>query len=231
MGFLTAAPVVVVFDVNETLSDMTPMADRFGDVGLPPAMAKLWFAALLRDGLAHAAAGYSAHFADVAEATLRSLMAGTPSDRGEDAAIDHVMQGFLGLGVHPDVPEGVRELRRAGLRLVALTNGATSTAQRLLASAGIDQEFERLLSVDDASTWKPSRAAYEYAATVCATAPAQMVLVAVHPWDIHGGARAGLSTAWLNRDSTPYPAHFAAPTMTAATLTELVPLIIGASAS
>jgi len=27
----------------------------------------------------------------------------------------------------------------------------------------------------------------------------QMLLVTVHPWDIHGAARAGLSTAWINR--------------------------------
>lgn len=224
---MTSAPTVVVFDVNETLSDLTPMADRFADVGLPPAMAKLWFAALLRDGLAHAAAGDSAPFADIGEATLRSLMAGTPSDRGEDAAVEHVMQGFLGLRVHPDVPEGIRALSRAGLRLVTLTNGATSVSQRLLSAAGIDQEFERLLSVDDASAWKPARAAYEYAAAVCGTPLPQMVLVAVHPWDIHGAARAGLSTAWLNRNGTPYPSHFAAPTVTAATLTDLVPLITG----
>ena len=54
---------VVVFDVNETLSDMAPLADRFADVGAPPALARLWFAALLRDGFARTAAGESERFA------------------------------------------------------------------------------------------------------------------------------------------------------------------------
>lgn len=48
---------VVVFDVNETLSDMTPMGQRFADVGLPGHPAKLWFASLLRDGFALTASG------------------------------------------------------------------------------------------------------------------------------------------------------------------------------
>lgn len=38
-----------------------------------------------------------------------------------------------------------------------------------------------------------------------------MVLVAVHPWDIHGAARAGLRTAWINRDARPCPAYFRRP--------------------
>ena len=48
---------VYVFDVNETLSDLAPMGRRFAEVGLPPDAARLWFAALLRDGIGVAAAG------------------------------------------------------------------------------------------------------------------------------------------------------------------------------
>jgi hypothetical protein len=57
-------PSVVVFDVNETLSDMSPMARRFADVGAPEHLAKLWFATLLRDGFALTAAGGQRPFAE-----------------------------------------------------------------------------------------------------------------------------------------------------------------------
>ena len=43
-------PTILVFDVNETLSDMSPMGQRFEDVGAPEHLAKTWFAGLLRDG-------------------------------------------------------------------------------------------------------------------------------------------------------------------------------------
>ena len=47
---MTTANPVIVFDVNETLSDMSAMGDRFSEVGAPAALAKFWFASLLRDG-------------------------------------------------------------------------------------------------------------------------------------------------------------------------------------
>src|SRR5437588_750560 len=54
---MSSAPSVIVFDVNETLSDMRPMAGRFAAIGAPEHLAKLWFATLLRDGFALTAAG------------------------------------------------------------------------------------------------------------------------------------------------------------------------------
>jgi len=47
------------------------------------------------------------------------------------------------------------------------------------------------------------------------------MLVAVHPWDIDGAARAGLGTAWINRTGGRYPAYFAAPDLSVASLPEL----------
>jgi hypothetical protein len=44
---MSPSPSVIVFDVNETLSDMSPMAGRFADIGAPEHLAKLWFATLL----------------------------------------------------------------------------------------------------------------------------------------------------------------------------------------
>ena len=66
-------PRVVVFDVNETLSDMTPLADRFADVGAPELLAKVWFASLLRDGFALAASNSYRPFKTVAAATLFAI--------------------------------------------------------------------------------------------------------------------------------------------------------------
>ena len=44
-------PAVVLFDVNETLSDMAPLAGRFEELGASPLLAATWFAALLRAGV------------------------------------------------------------------------------------------------------------------------------------------------------------------------------------
>jgi 2-haloacid dehalogenase len=54
---MTTAISVIVFDVNETLSDMSPLGERFSEVGAPAELARLWFSTLLRDGFALAASG------------------------------------------------------------------------------------------------------------------------------------------------------------------------------
>ena len=204
-------PAVVVFDVNETLSDMAPMAERFEDVGAPGHLAQLWFAALLRDGFALTVNGASASFATLGAEVLRARLEGQRLDRPVDEAVQHVMAGFSGLGVHPDVPEGTQALLELGIRLVTLSNGSATVAEALLGGAGLRDRFERLLSVEEAGIWKPAPPAYGYALSECSVDPAEAMLVAVHPWDIDGARRAGLATAWLNRSSGSYPRYFAAP--------------------
>ena len=105
---------VVVFDVNETLSGMTPMGQRFADLGLPDHLAKLWFASLLRDGFALTASGDLEQFSVLAREVLRGLLSGEDLDRNLDDAVQHVMAGFAALGVHEDVPEAVRALHAPG---------------------------------------------------------------------------------------------------------------------
>ncbi|MHA7276993.1 haloacid dehalogenase type II [Arthrobacter sp. HLT1-21] len=208
------ATPVIVFDVNETLSDLSPMAQYFAEVGVPEELAGSWFAGVLRDGFGLAAAGANERFSVIADATLRSILAGRRLNRSIDDAVAHLLGCLQALPVHQDVPDAVGRLAHAGHRLVALTNGATATADSLLKRGGVREHFELLLSVEDAPLWKPAPASYAYAAVRCGTAPADMLLVAVHPWDIDGAARAGLQTAWINRSGVPYPTYATPPTYT-----------------
>ncbi len=214
-------PAVLVFDVNETLSDMAPLAGRFEDVGAPAQLAKTWFAELLRDGFALTVSGGSESFAALGAEALRVRLVSQPLDRPVDAAVDHVMAGFSALGVHADVPEGVRALGDLGIRLVTLSNGAAAVADTLLQGAGLRDRFERLLSIEEAGVWKPAGGAYAYALAECGVEPNDAMLVAMHPWDTDGAQRAGLAAAWVNRSGARYPAYFTAPDLEVASLTEL----------
>lgn len=223
-----SAPSVIVFDVNETLSDMAPLAGRFEAIGAPRHLAPLWFSHLLRDGFALTAAGDRAGFAEIGTAMLHEVLHGLPLTTDREQGVRYVMEGFGQLLVHPDVPPGVRALRARGFRLVTLSNGAAEVARGLLDRSGITPEFEQLLSVEDAAAWKPARSAYEYAAGQCGVQPEEMMLVAVHPWDIHGAARAGLGTGWINRDGGRWPGYFHAPEVTAGSMEELAEALRGA---
>lgn len=217
----------VVFDVNGTLSDLRPLAGRFEDLGAPAALMPAWFAATLRDGIALAAAGDRAPFADVAREALRTVwhqqVPGLKWDLAEAAG--YVLAGFEDLGPHADVAPGARALATAGHRLVTLTNGSPGLTEGLLQRAGVRDLFWKLLGADESGHWKPRPEPYHYAARECGCPPADLTLVAVHPWDLHGAARAGLRTAYLNRDGTAYPSTFARPDHEITTIEQLADVL------
>ena len=217
-------PSVIVFDVNGTLSDLSPLGARFVDVGASASLAPLWFASVLRDGFALNAAGENPPFAGVAREQLLGLLSEALLNRSVEEAARHVMDGFANLELHPDVASGVDRLREDGFRLVTLSNGSASVGERLLTSASIRDRFEHVLSVEDAGAWKPDVPAYEYAAQTCDVKADEMLLVAVHPWDVDGARRAGLQSCWVNRSEAPYPATFLDPTYTVETVEEIAEL-------
>ncbi len=198
-------PRLVILDVNETLSDMSSMAQRFEDVGAPAHLATTWFATLLRDGFALTAVESSNTFAHIATESLLVSLHGLALDRAAPEAVSHIMEGFGGLPVHADVPDGIAALRGGGFRLVTLSNGSSSVAESLFVRAGIRDHFERLLTVEDVGLWKPAPEAYAYALQQCEVDSPDAMLVAVHPWDIDGAARAGLATAWVEQVWEPVP--------------------------
>ncbi|MGY6026762.1 haloacid dehalogenase type II [Streptomyces spinosirectus] len=214
-------PGVLVFDVNETLTDMSPLAGRLEDVGLPGHVLPTWFAGVLRDGVALTLAGGWAAFADIAADGLRTLLARLAPTADPERAVAHVLDAFPQLPVHPDVVEGVRALHEAGHRLLTLTNGSAATTRAVLDRAGLTDCFEALLDVQEPRAWKPSPAAYAHAVRTAGVPAAEAMLVAVHPWDIDGAARAGLATAWVRREPGPYPSTMRPADITAAGVADL----------
>lgn len=220
-----ARPSLVVFDVNETLSDMSSLASRFEDVGLPGHLTATWFAGLLRDGFALTATGANPSFAGLASDSLGALLQGVAPD--VDAATTHVMSGFAQLPLHADVMSGIRALQDLDIRLVTLSNGATGVAQGLLERNGLQDAFERLLSVQDAPAWKPAASAYRYALETCQV-PAAHAL----SWSSIPGTsmahQAGLRTAWINQTGGGYPQTMSPADLEATSLTALARILTDA---
>jgi len=208
-------PAVIALDVNETLSDMRPLTTRFEAVGAPGHLLATWFASTLRDGFALTAAGAYADFGPIAHAALSTILSHQPGlDREPDDAARFILAGMPELSLHPDVRPGLERIHAHGIRLVALTNGPAGNARRLLAHSGIDALLEDCLSVEDVRRWKPAPEPYLHAARRCGVAPAEVMLAAVHPWDVDGAKRAGLASAWINRDDAPYPEPLEPPDLT-----------------
>lgn len=223
---------VVLLDVNGTLSDTSALAAAFEDVGAPGHLAAPWFAGVLRDGLALTLHGAPARFAEVAVAGARAVLAGAGVDGSRlDAAAAAVVDALGSLPLHPDVVPGLQRLRERGLRLVPLSQGARGTTERLLAAGGAGDLVDAALSVVDApgGLWKPARSTYAWALDQVGASPAEALLVAAHPWDVDGAARAGMATAWVDRSAgavgSAYPGVMAEPDLVVPGLDALADLL------
>jgi 2-haloacid dehalogenase len=224
---VSTRPVVAILDVNETLSDLSPLGERFEEVGAPRHLLPSWFASTLRDGIALTASGRYAPFEDVARDAARTLLAAVPELRPPlDEAAEHVVAGFAALSPHPDVPAGLRRLRDAGLRVATLTNGSATSTESLLERAGLSELVERCLDVAEAGRWKPAPEPYEHACRILRVEVGDAVLIAAHPWDVHGAKTAGLRGAWLDRRDLPYPDVFVSPDVSAGDLPALASRLV-----
>ena len=129
------------------------------------------------------------------------------------------------LPAHPDVEPGLAELARDGHRLAVLTNSGADAGRSTLEAAGLAQHFEAVLGVDAVRSFKPHPSTYAHACEALGAAPARIMLVAVHQWDTTGAKRAGLRTAWINRDGEPFSPAADEPDVRATDLRDLARLL------
>jgi len=218
-------PAVILFDVNETLSDMSPMAMRFADVGAPPTWPTTGSPPSYETGLRSLPQAAPHHLPGSASAYCVQAWTACPSPAALTTRTNTSRGGFNEFPVHKNVRYGIPALGVLDTRLVTFSNGAAIVALRLLERARLGEYFERALSVEDAGVWKPAPGAYTYAAQQCNVEPIDMILAAVHPGDIDGANRAGLGTAWINRTGATYPDYFTAPTIEATSVLHPAPLL------
>lgn len=215
-----------LLDVNETLSDLAPVGDAVRRHGAPEELARSWFAAVLRDGFALSLQGRAPAFLDLARQQLvASLTRVDGLDAPVDEVADEVLEVLGRLDVHPDVVPGIQAATDRGHLVSALSNGSRAATHGLLSRAGVVDRLTHVLSVEDGDVWKPHPSAYAAAAQRLGTAPGDLTMVAVHPWDLDGAAGAGLRTVWVDRTGSPWPDAFRAPDHRVAGLTGLVGVV------
>lgn len=192
------ASEVIVFDVNETLLDLSaldPVFERaFGDA----AVRKEWFGQVLQSALVSVATGVHRDFATIGRGALDMVVARRGTTLADDDR-EAVFAGMRSLPPHREVPGALARLRDAGLRLATLTNSPPPVAEAQLDNADLSDLFEARLTVEGAGVLKPAPEVYRYAAEELGVAPEGMRLVAAHAWDVTGAIRAGCRAAFVAR--------------------------------
>ena len=216
----------VIFDVNETmldLSELDPLFTRwFGD----PIARKEWFAQTLQLAMTLAATREFRSFGEVGVAALAELAYRRGvSLPGDNAA--RLREAVLRLPAHLDVVPTLRILRDAGMVTAALSNNPLPVVQEQLRHAGLSPLFDEIMSVDEAGALKPAPEVYDFAVRRLDLPPSSIWMVAAHGWDIAGATRAGLRGAFVARPGQS-PDPFAPPEILADDLLGIAHAILAA---
>ena len=189
---------VCVFDVNETLLDLSAMDPGFQDVFGDASVRQAWFQQMLQSAMVSIITDSYHDFGTIGQAALKMVAARRGVELSEDR-IKSVLSRIRELPPHREVPGALQRLAEAGVRLAALTNSTQQVAEAQLSNAGLGPLFEQILSADTVRRLKPAREPYLMAAQRLGVDPAQVLLVAAHAWDVAGAMHAGCAAAFVAR--------------------------------
>ncbi|SVB80026.1 uncharacterized protein METZ01_LOCUS232880 [marine metagenome] len=106
-------------------------------------------------------------------------------------------------------------------KLVAVTNGTAN-----LDKIGIRHLFHSVITAADVGVAKPLKPIFDAALYEAGVLSHEMLHVGDHPEiDIDGAKRAGLWTAWINRNDDEWPEHLYSPDVTITKITDLCVLL------
>jgi 2-haloacid dehalogenase len=191
-------PKLLIFDVNETLLDMSPLKNSINERLKNSQAFDVWFPTLLQYSLVETITDNYKDFSDIAAATLK--MTGLKySVELSEKEIKETISPITKLSPHAEVKEALKLLKENDFLLVALTNGKPEVANEQIKFAGLESFFDKVLSVEHVKKYKPHPDTYSYACASVNVIKENAMLIAAHGWDITGAHRAGLQTGFIDR--------------------------------
>jgi 2-haloacid dehalogenase len=213
---------IIVFDVNETLLDITTLEPLFERVFADRSVLREWFAQLILYSQTLTLSGLYTPFGELGAGTVR-MLASIYGVTVTDSDIDELKARMNTMPAHPDAIPALTQLREAGFRLVTLTNSASTASPTPLERAGLSDFFERSFSIEAVRKFKPAPELYRLVANELGAQMSELCLVACHLWDTIGAQAAGCHGAFVTRPHNALlpAADVPIPDLTASSLTDL----------
>lgn len=199
VGGEAAMKPTLVFDVTETIVDLSALTPVFERIFSDPTSLRSWFDNLIVYSEALTLTGTYADAGKVGVAVLE-MMAKIRGKtvRPDDLAL--LKRISAAMPAYADVASGLRRLRAAGHRLVTLSNSPNAGVETQLKAAGIRDAFDQLFSIDTSiHCYKPAPETYHEVASALGATPSDLWLVSCHGFDVLGAASAGWHTAMILR--------------------------------
>lgn len=215
----------ILFDINETVLDLSSLKPRFKAALGDESATATWFAMLLHTSTVCALTDTRTDFATLAGAMLDAMAARLGVELPEEMRVG-ILSSFARLPPYADISPALTELRNAGYRTVAFTNSSLDLVTTQIGNAGLAECFDDIISVEETGSFKPDPRVYEFAANRTGRPIEALRLVATHDWDTHGALSAGMHAAYIDRSGAPYHPLYLRPDIVATTMSGIVERII-----
>ncbi len=192
----------LVFDAYGTLFDVRSVFGRCEEVfpGHGSDLTTLWRSKQLQYTWLRALMGRYEDFWRITQDGLvfacRSL--GVDASQGH---FDYLMQAYLSLSPFPDIAAALDDLD--DFPCAILSNGTPTMLRSAVESAGFENRFQHILSVDEVRTYKPAPIVYQLAEKHLGIDRQEIGFVSSNCWDVAGGKAFGFQAYWLNRENAP----------------------------
>ncbi len=222
-----------IFDAYGTLFDVAAAAraaaSELGREGFArhwPAIAEKWRLKQLQYTWLRAVMGEHIGFWQVTQDGLDWAL--EAEGLQDDAELrERLLQLYWELDAFPEVPGMLDALKAQGKATAILSNGAPDMLDAAVASAGIGDRLDDVLSVESVGIYKPARVVYDLVGQRFGCTPEEVMFVSSNGWDVCAAAGYGFRTVWVNRADDPVDRLPAAPETQLADLSGLPDLVRG----
>lgn len=211
---------ILLFDVNETLLDLSPLKPHFKRIFNDADAMRQWFLTLLHSSLTVTLSDDYSDFSSLANSALDVVCEQRKvSLKNEDR--ETILETIKKLPPHREVPESLERLRSNGFRLFTLTNSPPKTLQAQMENSGLRKYFEDIFSIEETKKFKPAIETYQSVAKKIGVETNETTMIAAHDWDISGAINAGCKTAYIAREGKVYNSLYKKPDISGKDLSEI----------
>jgi 2-haloacid dehalogenase len=195
---LLPRPKCILFDVYETILDLSDVQQRVNSFLNSNKGYKLWFGLFMQYCFVCNSTNRYQPFADIAKATM-TLAANMLGVQLTENKQEEILWLLKHLPLKADVQESLSLLSDEGFELAALTNSPMSTVAERMQPTGLISYFQFVMSAEELKKYKPAVEVFEKAVQKSGFSANQVLMVSSHGWDLIGAHSAGLQTAYVGK--------------------------------
>ena len=231
-------PQAVLFDAYGTLFDVYSVAVLAEQLfpGHGQAISLVWRDKQIEYTRLVTTSNHGAHYKPFSELTRAALIYAIkkvalyehysrptgPFDLENGAKIDQLINQYSHLTAYPENREVLLTLKARGIQTGILSNGDPSMLSAVVASSGLADVLDHVISVHSVRKFKTHPDAYALGEAACALPAAKIAFVSSNSWDALAATWFGYQTLWVNRQNMPFDELGTQPVKTGASLRDVL---------